>query len=113
MRRCVCVGYRSHKANIMVGGIIEDFFIKEIKGKFYTIKFLVKDNADYCIVMAEVPKPAIDHKMIKSGQPIWWQTPSVLITIEETQDVTFKKIGFSSSNKQSFFEDKDKCKRCA
>lgn len=97
----------------MVGGIIEDLFIKEIKGEYYIVKFLVRDNTDYCTVMAEMPKSSIDHKMVKTGQPIWWQSPSVLITIEETQDVTFKKVGFSSSNKQSFFEDKEKHKRCA
>jgi hypothetical protein len=44
--------------------------------------------------------------MIKIGQPIWWQNPSVLIKIEETRDVPFKKIGASGGDEKSYYEEK-------
>lgn len=90
----------------MVGGTIKDFFIKEDRGENYLVKFLAVDKSDVCTVMAEVPKDAIDYRMIKEGQSIWWQNPSVLIKIEETQDVPFKKIGFSGGDMKSFNEEK-------
>lgn len=86
----------------MVGGNIRDFFLKEDRGDKYLVKFLVEDKRDYCTVQAEIPKDAINHKMIQQGQPIWWQNPVVLIKIEETQDVQFKKIGFSGGDVNSY-----------
>lgn len=92
----------------MVGGIIKDFFYKSESSKDanYIVKFLVVENNDSCTVTAEVPKTAIDFGMIKIGQPIWWQNPSVLIKIEETRDVPFKKIGNSGGDDKSFYEEK-------
>lgn len=89
----------------MVGGNIEDYFIKGVNDTTYLVKFLVIDRNDYCTVMAEIPKTAIDNNFIKPGLSIWWQNPNVLIKIEETQDVPFKKVGFSGGDKQSFIED--------
>lgn len=89
----------------MVGGKIKDFFVKG-SGNNYLVKFLVVDNNDTCTVSAELPKAAIDFGMIKIGQPIWWQNPSVLIKIEETRDVPFKKIGNSGGDEQSYYEEK-------
>lgn len=89
----------------MVGGKIKDFFVKG-SGNNYLVKFLVVDNNDICTVQAELPKSAIDYGMIKVGQPIWWQAPSVLIKIEETRDVPFKKIGNSGGDEQSYYEEK-------
>lgn len=90
----------------MVGGKIFDFFIKEEQGTSYIVKFCVEDNNDYCTVMAEIPKDAIKYKMIKAGQEIWWHNPYVLIKIEETEDVTFKKVGFSGGNVGEFLTEK-------
>lgn len=90
----------------MVGGRIKDFFVKETKSHHYIVKFLVVDKYDTCTVMAEIPKDAIDFRMIKNGQSIWWHNPVVLIKIEETQDVPFKKIGNSGGDTKSFMEDK-------
>lgn len=90
----------------MVGGIIADLFIKEDRNDAYLIQFLVEDNKDFCTVHAEIPKDAIKHKMIQNGQSIWWQNPVVLIKIEETQDVQFKKIGCSGGDIESYKEDK-------
>ena len=89
----------------MVGGIIKDFFYKE-SGSNYLVRFLVVEDKDACTVQAEVPKSAIDFGMIKIGQPIWWQNPSVLIKIEETRDVPFKKIGASGGDEKSYYEEK-------
>lgn len=89
----------------MVGGTIKDFFCKD-SGKNYLVKFLVVENKDVCTVQAEIPKSAIDFGMIRIGQPIWWQNPSVLIKIEETRDVAFKKIGNSGGDEKSFYEEK-------
>lgn len=90
----------------MIGGIIKDFFIKESRSENYLVKFLVVDKSDACTVMAEIPKDAIDYRMIKEGQSIWWQNPSVLIKIEQTQDVPFKKVGCSGGDTVSFNEEK-------
>lgn len=90
----------------MVGGIIKDFFYRSTKGNNYIVKFLVIENKDSCTVQAEIPKSAIDFGMIKIGLPIWWHNPSVLIKIEETQDVPFKKVGFSGGDTKSFNEEK-------
>jgi len=90
----------------MVGGIIKDFFYKELNPSHYSVKFLVQENNDTCTVMAEVPKSAIDWKMVKIGQSIWWQNPSVLIKIEETRDVPFKKIGNSGGDEVSYYKEK-------
>lgn len=90
----------------MVSGIIQDFFIKQSCDKSFVLKFLVKDNNDYCSVMAEIPKDAVKYEMIKIGQPIWWHNPYVLIKIEESEDIKFKKVGYSAGDKQSYFKDK-------
>lgn len=90
----------------MVGGKIKDFFIKENRRDNYLVKFLVVDKYDTCTITAEIPKDAIDYRMIKEGQPIWWHNPNVLIKIEETQDVPFKKVGFSGGDINSFNEEK-------
>jgi hypothetical protein len=90
----------------MVGGKIKDFFVNETRAHHYIVKFLVVDKSDHCTVMAEMPKDSIDFRMIKVGQPIWWHNPVVLIKIEETKDVPFKKIGYSGGDIKSFMEDK-------
>jgi hypothetical protein len=90
----------------MVGGTIKDFFYKGSSRNNYLVKFLVADNSDRCTVQAEIPKSAIDYGMIKIGQSIWWQNPSVLIKIEETRDVPFKKIGCSGGDEKSYYEEK-------
>jgi hypothetical protein len=92
----------------MVGGKIFDFFIKEDRNESFIVKFLVEDNTDYCTVMAEIPKDAIKFQMVKVGQDIWWHNPYVLIKIEETEDVKFKKVGFSGGSISSFLDEKRK-----
>jgi hypothetical protein len=89
----------------MIGGKIKDFFIKERISDSYIVRFLVVDHLDTCTVTAEIPKDAIDFKMIKEGQPIWWHNPKVLIKIEETQDVPFRKVG-NSSNSDNYYKEK-------
>jgi hypothetical protein len=90
----------------MVGGKIKDFFYRSGKDNNYIVKFLVVENKDTCTVQAEVPKSAIDFGLIKIGLPIWWHNPSVLIKIEETRDVPFKKIGNSGGDEKSYYEEK-------
>lgn len=96
----------------MVGGIIKDFFVKEAGKEKSVVKFLVEDTPystpEYCTVKAEVPNDAIKFDMIKVGKPIWWHNPYVLIKIEESEDMKFKKVGFSSGNYETFYEDKNK-----
>lgn len=94
----------------MIGGKIVEYFIYEadLDTGILTAMFLVKDHHDYCTVKAEIPKDAIEFNLVEEEQSIWWQSDQVFIKIEETQDIPFKKVGFSGGDKKSYFEMKNK-----
>lgn len=95
----------------MVGGIIKDFFTVNTENNYSVVRFLVEgirqESGSYTIVGAKIPIDAIKFSMVKAGQDIWWQNPHVLITIEESEDIQFEKIGFSGGNYESFYNEKN------
>jgi len=92
----------------MVGGKIKDFFVSESDDKNSIVTFLVEDKPystiQYCCVMAEIPNDALKYGMIEVGKSIWWHSPHVLIKIEDSNDVQFKKVGFSGGDEKTFYD---------
>lgn len=92
----------------MVKGIIRDFYTTRESAEKSVVKFLVKIEAevkeDACTVCAELPNDALKYNMIKAGASIGWEDLQVYIEIEGVEDVAFKKIGNSSYDTISFYE---------
>jgi hypothetical protein len=92
----------------MVKGIIQDFYTTKEGAEKSAIKFLVKvepevsENA--CTVCAELPNDALKYDMIKAGAHISWELKKVYIEIEGVEDIPFKKVGNSSEDTISFYE---------
>ena len=92
----------------MVKGIIRDFYTTRENAEKSVVKFLVKSEAevdeDACTVCAELPNDALKYNMVKAGASIGWVGSEVFIEIEGVEDVAFKKVGNSSFDTISFYE---------
>src|SRR6476620_10030115 len=92
----------------MVKGIIRDFYTTEASEEKSIVKFLVNSKAevseDACTVCAELPNDALKYDMVRSGASIGWKDRQVYIEIEGVEDIPFKKIGNSSYDTISFYE---------
>lgn len=90
----------------MVKGIIRDFYTTTSNTERSVIKFLVNGDtkSEACTVCADLPNDALTYEMIKAGASIAWQDQTVYIEIEGVEEVAFKKIGNSSYDTISFYE---------